>query len=95
MRAELLADDVVVPLRIARRTVDHVDQDPGALDVTQEGMTEPGAGARTLDQAGDVGDRRSALVHVTEVHDAQVRLERRERVVRDLRGRGCDGAEDR
>ena len=36
MRAELLADDLVVPLGIARRAVDDVDEDAGPLDVAQE-----------------------------------------------------------
>ena len=34
--SQLLADDVVVPLRVARRAVDDVDQDPRPLDVAQE-----------------------------------------------------------
>ena len=45
MGAELLADDLVVPGRVARRAVDDVDEDPRPLDVAQEGVAE--AGART------------------------------------------------
>src|SRR4029077_6448469 len=93
--AELLADDVVVPARVARRAVDDVDQDPRPFDMAQEGMTETGAAAGTLDEAGDVGDGRPALVAVAEVEHAEVRLEGRERIVRDLRGRGRDRREDR
>ncbi len=45
---------------------------------------------------GHVGDRRPPLVLVAEVHDAEVRLEGRERVVGDLgRGRGERGEERR
>ena len=95
MRAELLADDVVVPLGVARRTVDDVDEDPRPLDVAQERVAESGAAAGALDQAGDVGDRRPPLVLVAEVHDAEVRLERRERVVGDLGRRRGDRREDR
>ena len=36
---QLLADDVVVPLGVARRAVDDVDEDPRPLDVAQEGVT--------------------------------------------------------
>ena len=95
MRPELLADDVVVPFRVARRAVDDVDQDPGPLDVAQEGVPEAGPAAGALDEAWDVGDRRPAVIVVAQVQDPEVRLEGRERVVGDLgRGRG-DGAEDR
>ena len=95
VRAELLADDVVVPLRVARRAVDDVDEDPRPLDVAQERVPEPGARAGALDQPGHVGDGRPPLVVLAEVHDPEVRLERRERVVGDLgRGRG-DRREDR
>ena len=68
---ELLADDLVVPLGIARRAVDDVDEDARPLDVAQEGVAEAGAGAGALDEARDVGDRRPALVLVAEVHDAR------------------------
>ena len=85
MGRELLADHVVVPLRVARRAVDDVDEDPRPLDVAQERVAEAGAAAGALDQPGHVGDRRPPLVLVAEVHDAEVRLERRERVVGDLR----------
>ena len=95
VRPELLADDVVVPLGVARRAVDDVDEDPRPLDVAQERVTEPGAAAGALDEARDVGDRRAALVLVAEVHDPEVRLERRERVVGDLGRRRGHGGEDR
>ena len=95
VRPELLADDLVVPFRVARGAIDHVDEDPCPLDVAQERVAEPRAAAGALDQAGHVGDRRPALVLVTEVQDAEVRFERRERVVGDLGGRGGEGGEQR
>jgi hypothetical protein len=70
--------------------------------VAQELMPEPGARAGALDEPGDVGDRRPAHVGIegwrissVQVHDAEVRLECRERVVRDLRRRSRDGGEQR
>ena len=82
--SELVADDVVAPLGIAVRAVDDVDQDPRPLDVAQERVAEAGARAGAFDQAGDVGDRRPAVVLVAEVQHAEVRLQGGERVVGDL-----------
>ena len=62
VRPELLADDVVVPLGVARRAVDDVDEHPRPLDVAQERVAEAGAAAGALDEAGHVGDRRAAVV---------------------------------
>ena len=45
-------------------------------------MAEPAALGRALDQPGDVGEHELVVV---EPHDAEVRLERGERVVGDLR----------
>ncbi len=87
MEPQLLADHAVVPLRVARGTVDDVDEDPRPLDVAQEGVPEAGAGRRTLDEPGDVGDRGAAVLRVPEVHHPEVRLQRGERVRRDLRPR--------
>ena len=49
--------------------------------------------AGALDQAGDVGDHELGVV--VDAHDAEVRLERRERVVGDLRLGGRDDADQR
>ena len=46
VRPQLLADDLVVPLGIARRAIDDVDEDARPLDVAQERVTEAGP-ART------------------------------------------------
>ena len=56
-------------------------------------MAEAPALAGALDQAGDVGD--DELGGVVEAHDAEVRLERRERVVGDLRLGRRDHADQR
>ena len=63
-----------------------MDENARPLDVAQERVAEAGSAARSLDQPRHVRDRRPALVVRTEIHDAQVRFERRERVVGDLRG---------
>jgi hypothetical protein len=49
---------------IPRGAVHDVDEDPRPLDVAQEGVAQAGAAAGPLDEAGHVGDRRSALVVV-------------------------------
>ena len=69
---------------VERREVEHVHEQPRALDVREEVVAEPGALARALDQPGDVGDHELAVV---ELERAEHRLERRERVVGDLRPR--------
>jgi hypothetical protein len=79
VRAELVADDVVAPLRVAIGAVHDVDQDARPLDVAQEGVAQPGPGAGAFDQARHVGDRRPAGVLVAHVQHAQVRLESGER----------------
>ena len=95
MGGKLVADDREVPLRIAAGAVDDLDEDAGPFDVAQEGVPEPGAFARPLDEARNVGDRRQPAVVHAEVHDAEVRLEGRERVVGDLRVRGGQRREQR
>ena len=59
-------------------------EQPGALDVGQELVAEAGAGARPLDQPGDVGDHELAILGIER---PQRRFERRERVVGHLRMR--------
>ncbi len=69
---------------VERPQIEHMHEQPRALDVREEVMPEPGAGARTLDQSGNVGDHELAVILVER---AEHRLERRERVVGDLRRR--------
>ena len=80
-RLEIL--DGVAPL--AARYVHQMQQKAAAVDVPQEIVPEARALRRALDDAGDVRhDEGHALVHV---HDAEVREQGREVVVRDLRMR--------
>ena len=67
---------------VDRREVEQDHEHAGALDVAQELVAEAAALGRAFDQPGDVGEHELVLV---EAHDAEVRLERRERVVGDLR----------
>ena len=97
---ELVADHLEVPARIAAGAVDDLDEHARPLDVAQERVPEAGAGAGALDQAGHVGDGRAPEVGVDpalarEVHHAQVRLERGERVVGDLGRRRGERREQR
>src|SRR2546430_17259303 len=66
---------------IRPRCVDHMHEEPRALDVAKEFFPETEAAAGALDQPRDVGDDELAIV---ETRDAEVRYKRRERVVRDL-----------
>ena len=82
-----------VAARLEGRAVEHVDEHRAALDVAQELQAQALAGVGAGDQAGDVGDgeRRAAGLD-----DAEVRHQRRERVVGDLRpGGGQRGDEAR
>ena len=63
-----------------------------ALDVREEVVAEAGAGARALDQPGDVGDHELALVGFEHPEN---RRERRERVVGDLRRGAREAREQR
>ena len=95
MLGELALDHRVVLDRIGaveRRQVEHVDEQPRALDVGEEVVAEPGAAARALDQPGDVGEDELAVVRLER---AEHGLERRERVGRDLRLRARHAREQR
>ena len=96
VEAELLADDAEVPLRVARRAVDQVDEDRGSA---RRGAGRRGPGPAPAEapsmRPGHVGDRGTAILVVAEVHHPQVRLERGERVRRDLRAGRRQGREQR
>src|SRR5688572_27701966 len=100
VRLQLVADHVEVPAWVTAGAIDHLDEHARPLDMPEERVTQAGAHARALDEPGHVGDRRAApvagAVRPAEVHDAEVRLECRERVVRDLgAGRGHRGEQGR
>src|SRR5579875_272705 len=73
--------------------VDQMDQHARAFDVAQEAIAQTGTRVRAFDQAGDVHQHEG--VELVDAHDAQLRLERRERVVRDFRPRGRNDGEQR
>ena len=85
-RASLDRIDAVVE----GRDVDQVQQQPRALQVAQELVAEAGAFGRAFDQAGNVGDHEALLGR--DAHHAEVRVQRGERIVGDLRPRGRDRA---
>ena len=90
---ELAADRVEILDRIAARRarhVDQVDQHLRPLDVPQELVAEPVALVRAFDQPGHVGDDEAAIV--AQRDHAEVRRQRGERIVGDLRLRRRDHA---
>src|SRR4051794_29803707 len=93
--AQLRLDHRVVGGRVRaveRREVEHVDEQPRALDVGEEVVAETGAGAGALDQPRDVGDHELAVVGVECAED---RLQRGERVGGDLRLSAREAREQR
>ncbi len=81
--------------RVAGRAVDEVDEDARPLDVAEEGVAQARPGRGAFDESRHVGDRGAAILVVAEVHDPEVRLERGERVRRDLRVGRRQGGEER
>ena len=57
MLRRLVADALVVPLRIAHGAVDDMQEDPRPLDVAVGRVSPPGARARPLDESGRLADR--------------------------------------
>jgi len=78
---------------VHRGKVDQQTQHASTLDVTQELMTEPATFTRTLDDSRDVGD--DELGRFVQTHDAEVRFERGERIVGDLRLCSGDDTDER
>ena len=76
---------------VDRREVAQDDECSRPFDVTQELVTEALALGRAFDQAGNVGEHELVIL---EPHHAEVRFERGERVVGDLRLRGAHRAEE-
>ena len=76
-----------------RRHVHQVDQHLRPLDVAQELVAEAVARVRAFDQAGHVGHHEAAVV--AQRDDAEVRRQRRERVVGDLGPRRRDARDQR
>ncbi len=59
----------------------------------QEPDAEPGARRRAFDEPRDVRDHEAAIG--ADAHDAELRVQRRERIVRDFRPRGRERARER
>src|SRR5215211_5944845 len=77
---------------VERLEVEDVHQQPAALHVREELVTEPRAGAGALDEAGDVGDDELAIVPLER---AQHRLDGGEGIVGDLRLRAGEPRQER
>ena len=91
--AHLAAHDLEIfydGIEIAAFEAQHMYQKPRPVHVAQEFEAEPLVLVRALDKAGDVRDDYS---FVAGVYDAEVRRERREGIVRNLRLRVGDGGE--
>ncbi len=69
-----------------------MQQQARALQVPEKANTEADAVGGALDQPGNVGDDETAMRR--EAHDPEVRVQRRERVVGDLRPRRRDRANE-
>ena len=84
--SELSADGLVVRLRVplGRCHLDQVNEQPAALDVSEELVAEARPLRRPLDQARNVGEDELPIV---EIDRPEVRLHRREWVIRHLRVR--------
>ena len=59
-----------------------MQQHAAALDMAEEAVAEARAFVRALDQAGNVGEHE---VDAADAHDAEVGVERGERIIGDLR----------
>ena len=93
-RARGAGVEIVDRIASARaRHVDHVHQHLRALEMAQELVAEPEAAMRAFDQAGHVGDDEAAVV--AQPDDAEIRRQRRERVVGDLRTGRRDARDQR
>ena len=77
------------------RDIHQMHQQPGALDMAQELIPKPAPYAR-LRSAGDVGDHEADLVPgIADRDHSEIRLERREWIVRDLRPRRRNARDQR
>ena len=82
-----------IGVRIGRRDVDEMQQQARALQVAQELVAEARAFGGAFDQSRNVGDDEAASF--VGAHDAELRRERRERIVGDLGPRRRDRADQR
>ena len=93
-----LADDGLgfsyrVDCLVERSQVHHVQQHARALQVSQELVTQARTFGSAFDQARNVGHHER--LRRTRTHHTQVRVQRRERVIGNLRARVGDGGDQR
>ncbi len=79
---ELRPHGLVGLARMLAGAVDQMQQHAAALDMAEEAVAQPRALVRALDQAGNVGEHETAAV---DVDHAELRMQRGEGIVRDLR----------
>ena len=93
VRGELSIDRVPTLRSVAFRGVDHMQQQPRALEMRKELVPQADTLARSLDQSRHVGD--DQLPAVGRLDRAEVRRERREWILRDLRPCVRDARQER
>src|SRR6185312_11299935 len=89
---EFAANAVVGLRNLARRTIDQVEDDVATLGMAEKAVAQPDAAMRTFDQAWQVREHEVALV---DTHDAKLRLQRGEGIVRDFRPGSGNAGEKR
>ena len=82
VKCELVADRAVGAGDVVEGAVDQMKDHCAALDMAEKAGADPDPLARALDQSGEVGQDE---LLVMQPHDAELRLQGRERVVGDLR----------
>ena len=73
--------------------IDEVHETSRSAQVAQEAIAEPSAFARSRDQTGHIGQDEGALFG--NLHDAEMRHEGREGIIRDLGSRAADSRDER
>ena len=89
---ELGAHGLVGLAGVLAGAVDEMQQHAAALDMAEEAVAQAGAFMRAFDQAGNVGEHEFAAV---DADHAELRMQRGERIVGDLRLGGAHGREER
>ena len=67
---------------VLRCPIDQVQQDGTALNMTKKPIAQPPSFVSTFNQPRDIGNHE---LHLVNSDDAKVRVQRRERVIRDFR----------
>src|SRR5690606_29165433 len=97
VRAELALDGAIgfggIPARELRARVDYVQQQARALEMLEEPDPEARALCGALDEPRNVGEHEAAVG--PHADDAELRRQRREWIVGDLRARGRERARQR